>query len=155
MRKFAAVTALLFLTACSNVNNTQDKQIGTAAAGGLVGGLLMANSGQLVLTALVATLGARIGWEIGKQELLPSDISRFKTSAKLALEDSRDGQLYNWANPSTGVAGTIKPTRTYLAGDNIYCRDFEVKIAVDDNVKDVSTRACRLAGGPWYLDPNA
>ena len=155
MRKFAAIIALLFLTACSTTNNAQDTQIGTAAAGGLVGGLMMAKSGQLVLTALAATLGARIGWSIGKQELLPSDISRFKTSAKLALQDPRDGQLYNWANPSTGVAGTIKPTRTYHAGDNIYCRDFEVKIAVDDDVRDASTRACRVAGGPWYLDPNA
>lgn len=155
MRKSVAILALLFLAACSNANNAKDQQIGTALAGGLVGGLMMYKSGQLVLTALAASLGARIGWEIGKQELLPSDISRFKTSAKLALEDPRDGQLYNWANPSTGVAGTIKPTRTYYAGDNIYCRDFEVKIAVDEDIKDASTRACRLAGGPWYLDPNA
>ena len=155
MRKSVAILALLFLAACSNANNTKDQQITTALAGGLVGGLMMYKSGQLVLTALAASLGARIGWEIGKQELLPSDISRFKTSAKLALEDPRDGQLYNWANPSTGVAGTIKPTRTYYAGDNIYCRDFEVKIAVDEDIKDASTRACRLAGGPWYLDPNA
>ena len=155
MRKSVAILPLLFLAACSNANNAKDQQITTALAGGLVGGLMMYKSGQLVLTALAASLGARIGWEIGKQELLPSDISRFKTSAKLALEDPRDGQLYNWANPSTGVAGTIKPTRTYYAGDNIYCRDFEVKIAVDEDIKDASTRACRLAGGPWYLDPNA
>jgi surface antigen len=157
MRSFALIIVLLSLSACSHTDTTQANatKFGAAAAGALVGGLSVAQSGQLVLTALAATVGARIGYEIGAQQLTPSDVSRFKTSAKLAMEDPRDGLLHNWVNPLTGVAGTIKPTRTYYAGDDIYCRDFEVRIAVNDDVRDSSSRACRVAGGTWYLDPNA
>ena len=61
MRKSVAILALLFLAACSNANNAKDQQITTALAGGLVGGLMMYKSGQLELTALAASLAARIG----------------------------------------------------------------------------------------------
>ena len=157
MKNFAILISLLIMSACSHTsaNQVNATKIGSAAAGALVGGLSVARSGQLVLTALAATVGARIGYEIGKQQLTPSDVSKFKTTAKLAMEDSRDGLLYNWVNPLTGVAGTIKPTRTYYAGADIHCRDFEIRIAVNNDIRDSSSRACRMAGGPWYLDPNA
>ena len=159
MKKVLAITAILSLSACSNTHITQMNagQAGTTALGALVGGLTAgqfgSGTGQLIFTALGATLGASVGYSIGEQ-LVASDISRFRDSAKLAMEDAGDGQLYNWANPSTGVAGTIKPIRTYYVGENIYCRDFEAKIAVNEDIGEASSRACRIAGGPWYLKPN-
>ena len=82
MRSFALIIVLLSLSACSHTDTTQANatKFGAAAAGALVGGLSVAQSGQLVLTALAATVGARIGYEIGAQQLTPSDVSRFKTS---------------------------------------------------------------------------
>ena len=69
--------------------------------------------------------------------------------------DTADGQLFSWTNPTTGVAGTIKPTRTFYAGEDIYCREFEARIAVNEAIGTTTSRACRIAGGAWYLAPNA
>ena len=159
MKKIVAITALILLVACSKTHTTQMKSgpIATAAIGALVGGITAgqfgSGAGQLIFTILGGALGAGVGYSIGEQ-LVPSDLSRFRDSAKYAMDDTRDGELYNWTNPSTGVAGTIKPTRTYYAGENIYCRDFEAKIAVNQDIGEASSRACRVAGGPWYLEPN-
>ena len=159
MRKVVVIAAWISLVACSNTHVTQMKSgpITTAAIGALVGGITAgqfgSGTGQLIFTILGGTLGAGVGYSIGEQ-LIPSDLTRFRDSAKLAMNDTRDGELYNWTNPSTGVAGTIKPTRTYYAGENIYCRDFEAKIAVNQDIGEASSRACRVAGGPWFLEPN-
>ena len=159
MKKMVAITALILLVACSKTHTTQMKSgpIATAAIGALVGGITAGQNGSgagpLIFTILGGALGAGVGYSIGEQ-LVPSDLSRFQDSAKFAMDDTRDGELYNWTNPSTGVAGTIKPTRTYYAGENIYCRDFEAKIAVKQDIGEASSRACRVAGGPWYLETN-
>ena len=159
MQKMLAVLAVLSIAGCSNTHITQmnSGQIGTTALAALVGGLTAgqfgSGTGQLIFTAIGATIGAGVGYSIGEQ-LVPSDMSEFKDSAKVAMEITEDGQLYNWANPLTGVAGIIKPIRTYYAGNNIYCRDFEAKIAVNHDIGKAASRACRIAGGAWYLQPN-
>ena len=159
MKKIIAITALILLAACSKTHTTQIKSgpITTAAIGALVGGITAgqcgSGAGQIIFTILGGGLGAGVVYSIGEQ-LVPSDLSHFRDSAKYAMDDTKDGELYNWTNPSTGVAGTIKPIRTYYVGENIYCRDFEAKIAVNQDIGETSSRACRVAGGPWYLEPN-
>lgn len=155
MKKFMAMTFALFLSACSNSQMDPGRAVGTAVGaliGGYAGGQFGGGAGQMVFMAIGGTLGATAGYTIGSQ-LLPSDITRFRNSAKLAMEKNNDGQLLNWANPTTGVAGTIKPIRTYYVDNNTYCRDFEATIAVNTDIGETSARACKVAGGVWYFDP--
>ena len=160
MKRIVAIVFLLTISACTNTHKSQldagPIMLGTVGAivGGVTAGQFGSGAGQLIFTALGATVGGGVGYAIGKQ-LIPSDISRFNDSALLAMEETADGQLLSWKNPTTGVAGTIKPTRTYYAGKDVYCREFEAKIAVNDEVGAASSRACRIAGGAWHLLPSA
>lgn len=159
MKRIVAIVALLSISACTNTHKSQLDAgpivIGTVGAivGGVTAGQFGSGAGQLIFTALGATIGGGVGYAIGKQ-LIPSDISRFNDSALLAMEETADGHLFSWANPTTGVAGTIKPTRTYYAGEDVYCREFEARIAVSEEIGKASSRACRMVGGSWYLAPN-
>ena len=100
MKKIVAITVLILLVACSNTHTTQMKSgpITTAAIGALVGGITAgqfgSGAGQLIFTILGGALGAGVGYSIGEQ-LVPSDLSRFRDSAKFAMDDTRDGELYN------------------------------------------------------------
>ena len=160
MKRIVVIIVLLAMSACSNTHKSHLDAgpivIGTVGAliGGVTAGQFGSGTGQLIFTALGATIGGGVGYSIGKQ-LIPSDISRFNDSALLAMEDTADGQLFSWTNPTTGVAGPIKPTRTFYAGEDIYCREFEARIAVNEAIGTTTSRACRIAGGAWYLAPNA
>ena len=129
--------------------------VGTAVGaliGGFVGGYFGGGAGQVVFTLIGGAVGAGVGYSISNQ-LLPSDITRFRKSAKIAMENLSDGQLHSWANPLTGVAGTIKPVRTYYAAQGMFCRDFEATIAVTNGIGGATSRACRTTDGEWHLDP--
>ena len=159
MKKILVVIALLSVAACSSSQNAQTvnpgPMIGTAVGaliGGFAGGQFGGGAGQVVFTLVGGAIGAAAGFSISDQ-LLPSDITRFRNSAKLAMENTGDGQLHSWTNPLTGVAGTIKPVRTYYAAQDTYCRDFEATIAIKDDIGEASSRACKISGGSWYLDP--
>ena len=159
MKKTLAMFALLSLAACSNTQNSSTvnpgSMIGTAVGaliGGFAGGHFGGGSGHIVWILVGGAVGAAAGYSISDQ-LLPSDITRFRSSAKLAMENTGDGQLHSWTNPLTGVAGTIKPVLTYYAAQDTYCRDFEATIAIKDDIGEASSRACKNSGGLWYLDP--
>ena len=155
MKKFIAMAVALSLSACSNSQMDPGQMVGTtvgALIGGFAGGQFGGGAGQIVFMAIGGAVGAGAGYTIGSQ-LMPSDVKRFHNSAQIAMENTSDGQLLNWANPTTGVAGTIKPTRSYYAGQNTYCRDFEATIAVNSDIGEASARACKFAGGSWHLDP--
>ena len=96
-------------------------------------------------------VGAAYGVSIGEQ-LMPSDRTKFHQSAQFAMKNTTDGDMMNWINPETGVAGTIKPVRTYYAGQNTMCREFEASIAVQNQVGDANGRACKVGDGVWHLD---
>jgi len=154
MKKFMAMTVALSLSACSGSQIDPGQTVGTAVGtliGGFAGGQFGGGAGQIIFMAIGGVVGASAGYTIGSQ-LLPSDVKHFRNSAKLAMENTSDGQLLNWANPTTGVAGTIRPIRTYYAGQNTYCRDFEATIAVNADIGEASARACKVAGGAWNLD---
>ena len=160
MKKIIVLAVALSVTACANSKVTQNlnpsEMVGAAVGamiGGYAGGHLGGGAAQVMFTLVGGAVGAATGYSIASQ-LVPSDITQFRNSAKQAMENLNDGELQNWTNPSTGVAGTIKPIRSYHASQNAYCRDFEATIAVKRNVGETTSRACRVAGGPWLLEPN-
>ncbi|MEE2746186.1 MAG: RT0821/Lpp0805 family surface protein [Pseudomonadota bacterium] len=157
MRTLAVLVVILFSSACSSdqrPNMNAGQMVGTAVGalvGGFAGSHLGGSTGKLVFTVIGGTLGAVIGYSIGDQ-LMPSDYSHFEKSTRYAMEYTTDGQLHSWTNPMTGVAGTIKPLRTYYTDNNMYCRDFEATIAVNDEIGGTSAKACKAQGGGWYLE---
>ena len=158
MKKVMILGAALFLTACSGQQFTQQlspgKLVGAAAGafvGGYAGSQVGGGVGRLLFTVAGAVIGGGAGYSIGEQ-LLPSDRTQFRRSAQFAMSNSHDGHLTNWSNPKTGVVGTIKPIRTYYAGGDVFCRDFQASIAVRDQVGQANGRACKSGGNTWHLD---
>lgn len=157
MKKVMILTAALLLAACQNTQMNQGQIAGGlagAVVGGFAGSMFGGGTGQLLFILAGATVGGGAGYSIGDQ-LLPSDQTKFQQSTQHAMDNVGDGQLVNWINPQTGVAGTIKPTRSYYAGNNRYCRDFQASIAVNAGVGEGAGRACRIAGGAWFIDEKA
>ena len=157
MKKVLVLVAAISIAACSGQQINPGKMVG-AAAGALVGGYAGSQfgggAGNLIFIIAGGIVGAASGASIGEQ-LMPSDRTKFEQSAQFAMTNTSDGNMLNWINPETGVAGTIKPVRTYYAGQNTFCREFEASIAVQDQVAEANGRACKVGGGVWHLDNRA
>ncbi|MEK9677629.1 MAG: RT0821/Lpp0805 family surface protein [Rhodospirillaceae bacterium] len=158
MKKVMVLMAALSLAACADSEHFTPGQMAGAIAGGAVGvfagSQFGGGTGNLIFMIAGGLVGAGAGYSMG-DELLPSDKSTFERSTVYAMNHAADGQQVNWANPETGVAGTIKPTRSYYAGQDRYCRDFTASIAVKSGVGSGDARACRIAGGNWFIDERA
>ena len=154
MKKILVLGAALSTAACSGQHMNPSQMVG-AAAGALVGGYAGSHvgggAGNLIFMIAGGLVGAAYGVSIGEQ-LMPSDRTKFHQSAQFAMSNTTDGDMMNWINPETGVAGTIKPVRTYYAGQNTMCREFEASIAVQNQVGDANGRACKVGDGVWHLD---
>ena len=154
MKNILVLGAGISIAACSGHQMNPGQMVG-AAAGALVGGYAVSQfgggAGNLMFIIAGGLVGAASGVSIG-EHLMPSDRTKFQQSAQFAMSNTTDGDMMNWINSETGVAGTIKPVRTYYAGQNTFCREFEASIAVQNQVGDVNGRACKVGGGVWHLD---
>ncbi|MBT3990681.1 MAG: hypothetical protein HON14_16195 [Rhodospirillaceae bacterium] len=155
MKKGLIVALVLFLAACSGNNRLTTGQtigvIGGGIIGTYIGSQFGGGAGNLLFMAAGATLGGMAGFAYG-DSLIPSDRAKFKDSAKVAMDNVSDGQVYSWTNPDTGVAGTIKPTRSYYVDKGQLCRDFDASIAVDRQVGRTHGRACKISADAWFVD---
>ena len=155
MLKGLVLAIALFCTACSANNRMTNGQLIGAIGGGIIGTYvgtqLGGGSGTLVFLVAGATLGSLTGYAYG-DSLIPSDRVRFKDAAKVAMDNIKDGQVYSWINPETGVAGTITPVRSYYAEKNQMCRDFEATIAANTGVGKTKGRACKLGFDAWLVE---
>ena len=160
MKKIAVFASVILLFGCASSNNVQTRpteMVGAAVGalvGGYVGGKFGGGAANLIFTMLGGAVGAATGYSLASQ-LTPSDMARFESSTKHAMDTLEDGHVQPWNNPFTGVAGTIKPVRSYYAEDGVYCRDFEATIAVNSDIGETATRACKFAGGPWLFQGNS
>ncbi len=157
MRAIALILFLLFIGGCENLKAPTPKQtIGLSGAvsgamiGGFVGSQFGGGAGSIVFTIVGATLGGATGYYSVLKDLAPDDVSFFEKSASQAMEKTGDGQIYNWVNPKTGVAGTVKPTRSYLVSGGNVCREFVAIIASGKNIGRGNAMACRLEGS-WKI----
>ena len=154
LKKIVLLGAALLLAACSaqQINSRQMAGLTVGAlVGGYVGSHLGGGIGNVIFIIAGGLVGAESGYTISDQ-LLPSDRTKFHQSAQFAMNNTSDGNMFNWINSETGVAGTIKPLRTYYTGQNTFCREFEASIAVRDQVGEASGLACKIDGDFWRLD---
>jgi surface antigen len=155
MKKSLVIALALFLAACSGNNRMSNGQLIGSIGGGIIGTYVGSQfgggAGNLLFMVAGATLGGMAGYAYG-DSLIPSDRARFKDSTKLAMDNISDGQVYSWTNPDTGVAGTIKPTRSYYVEKGRLCRDFDASIAADHRVGRTKGRACKIGADAWFVD---
>ena len=155
MVKGLVLVIVLFCTGCSVNNRMTNGQLIGAIGGGIIGTYvgtqLGGGSGNLLFLVAGTTLGSLTGYAYG-DSLIPSDRVRFKDAAKVAMDNIKDGQVYSWTNPKTGVAGTITPVRSYYAEKDQICRDFEASIAVDSGVGRTKGRACKMGLDAWLVE---
>ena len=121
----------------------------------LTGALLLAACGQQNVNLDLSTgkvAGAGAGYTFG-DSLLPSDHAVFQEQTRRAMADAGNGQVVNWINPSTGVAGTITPTRSYYVGQGQVCREFQATISAPEGIGRGTGMACKVAGGAWQIKP--
>jgi len=161
MKKVMVLTGGILLAACSqqgvNLDLTTGKTVG-AGAGGIIGGLIGAQFGggigTILYTIAGVAMGAAAGYTYG-ESLLPSDHQTFHDQTKRAMAHAGNGQVVSWTNPSTGVAGTITPTRSYYLGQGQVCRDFQATISAPEGIGHGNGVACKMAGGAWQIRPPA
>lgn len=155
MKKGLVLALALFLVACGGNNRMTNGQmigvIGGGVIGTYIGSQLGGGAGNLLFMVAGATLGSMAGYAYG-DSLIPSDRAKFKESTKVAMDNIGDGQVYSWTNPDTGVAGTIKPTRSYYVENGQLCRDFDATIAVSEGVGRTQGRACKIGPDAWFVD---
>ena len=155
MSKVLLIIVSLVLTACTGKTDLTKGQvigiIGGGVIGSYVGNYLGSGSGNLLFMVAGASLGGLTGYAYG-DELVPSDQAEFKKSAKFAMDKMKDGEVYSWVNKDTGIAGTIKPTRSYYAQNGKYCREFLATISTIKNVGRADGLACKIGRNAWFVD---
>ena len=146
------LTAALSLSACEGTNVGTKQAVGTvggAVLGGLLGSQIGGGSGRLWATGAGAVLGALAGSEIGKS-LDRADKAYMGQTTQASLEHTRSGETSTWANPDSGHAGTVTPTRTYQR-NGTYCREFQQSVTIGGNTEQAYGTACRQPDGTWKI----
>jgi len=121
-----------------------------AALGGLLGSQIGGGSGKKFAIVGGVLAGGFIGNNIGKK-LDCADQDYHYDTTQSALEYKKSGGSAAWSNPDTGHAGSVTPTRTYIAADGRPCRDFTQTIIVDGQEESITDTACRQSDGTWQI----
>lgn len=101
---------------------------GPALAGGAVAGGI-ADSG------IIGSLGE-------------TDRQRAAQAEYYALETAEPGRAQNWANPQTGVGGTVVVGETYSINRS-QCRDYTHTVTISGGEQTLRATACRQPNGTW------
>ncbi|MGB0682441.1 MAG: RT0821/Lpp0805 family surface protein [Magnetovibrionaceae bacterium] len=152
-RLIAAMSAVLFLGACAEVQENPKTAIGTllgAGLGGLAGSQIGGGKGQLAAIGIGVLAGAWLGNEIGSS-LDAADKLMIENTTQQTLEDNRTGETSTWTNPDTGNRGAVTPTRTYVSTDGTNCREFETIVNIGGRDEVATGTACRQTDGTWRI----
>jgi surface antigen len=160
MKKFVAVSCVVALTACAEMDmqNANIGGIAGAVVGGLAGGMVGAEFGgglgQTLFMGAGALVGAGVGYEAGTL-LYPSDQAAYDNNARLALNHSTNGSVSQWSNPETGNGGIFTPTNAYVTADGRSCRGYRATLALKKEGAETGViahqdgTACQQADGSW------
>lgn len=160
MKKIAAVSCVIALTACADMDtqNLNAGGIAGAVVGGLAGGMIGAEFGgglgQTIFMGTGALIGAGVGYEVGTM-LLPSDQAAYDNNARVALNNAGNGTVSQWSNPETGNGGIFTPTSSFMTADGRSCREYRATIALKTNETETGIiarqngTACQQADGSW------
>ena len=141
-----ALTVTLALPGCATPGPREDSGM---VIGGLLGGVLGAQTGDRHLrpVAIIAgtLIGASIGGSIGSYM---DETDRLRTGQ--TLETVRTGVSSTWRNPDSGVQYQVTPTNTYETAQGP-CREYTMEALIGGRVEQVYGTACRQADGSWRI----
>jgi surface antigen len=148
-----AAAATLALAACAG-SGYGNKQVAGgllgAAGGAVLGSQVGSGNGRLAATAIGTLLGAVAGSSIG-QGLDRTDRAYAADAQQAALEQAPVGQTITWNNPDSGHSGEVTPTRTWQAGPDRYCREYQQTVIVGGMPQSGYGTACRQPDGSWQV----
>lgn len=142
-----AITLSLALPGCAAQGPREESGM---VIGGLLGGILGAQTGDRHLrpVAIIAgtLIGASIGGSIGSYM---DETDRIR--AGQTLESVRTGVSSTWRNPDSGVQYQMTPTNTYETAQGP-CREYTMEALIGGKREQVYGTACRQADGSWKIN---
>jgi len=142
-----AITLSLALPGCATQGPREESGM---VIGGLLGGILGAQTGDRHLrpVAIIAgtLIGASIGGSIGSYM---DETDRIR--AGQTLESVRTGVSSTWRNPDSGVQYQMTPTNTYETAQGP-CREYTMEALIGGKREQVYGTACRQADGSWKIN---
>ncbi len=147
-----ALTGLLALGACQNMQDSPKQNVGTilGGIGGAVAGAQFGKgSGQLAATAAGTLLGAFIGSEIGKS--LDRADRQAMSQATEQAQRAPIGETISWNNPDSGNHGSVTPVRDGRTDSGSYCREYRQTVVIDGRSEEAYGTACQQPDGSWRV----
>lgn len=141
----------LALTGCTS--DTGPKEVGGAAIGGALGGLLASSvfkgggSGAAIAAGVVG--GALLGGAAGRS-LDRTDRYNMQQAQSRAYT-APIGQQITWSNPESGNSGTFVPTRAGQGPRGEQCREFQQTIIIGGKPESGYGTACLQPDGAWKI----
>jgi surface antigen len=142
-----AITLSLALPGCAAQGPREESGM---VIGGLLGGILGAQTGDRHLRPIAIIAGTLIGASIGGSIGSSMDETD-RIRAGQTLESVRTGVPSSWRNPDSGVAYQMTPTRTYETAQGP-CREYTMEALIGGKREQVYGTACRQADGSWKIN---
>jgi surface antigen len=120
--------------------------------GGLLGGILGAQTGDRHLRPVAIIAGTLIGASIGGSIGANMDATD-RLRAGQTLETVRTGVPSTWRNPDSGVQYQMTPTKTIETAQGP-CREYTMDALIGGKREQVYGTACRQADGSWKMSNN-
>ena len=151
MKKLILVglVSLPLISGCASKMQT-GTALGALTGGALAYGLGQDSSKKELWTVLGIGLGAMIGQSIG-QQLDERDQYLMAQTFEFAMEKAPTNETAKWANPDTGVGGSVTPTKTYSTTEGTPCREFTTTVSIGGESEQAYGTACRQADGSWKI----
>jgi surface antigen len=149
-----AMSAALFLAACSHSYDSMGPRegIGTVAgavAGGAIGSTIGSGRGRVIATTVGAVAGGLIGMEVGRS-LDERDRQLAMQAEYRALEMGQAGRPIEWRNEQTGRYGEVVVGPGYQV-NQLDCRDYTHTVYISGQPQVARGTACREADDTWRI----
>lgn len=69
-----------------------------------------------------------------------------------ALDEGKEGQVYDWNNPGTGASGSVKLMSDPFSRENMMCRRAQFTIAAGGSSSVSTWMLCKLPEGWKFVD---
>ncbi len=148
-RKFLTLSVTLLCVALAGCAAQGPREESGMVIGGVLGGLLGAQTRDHHLRPIAIVAGTLIGASIGGTIGAYMDETD-RLRAGQTLETVRTGVSSTWRNPDTGVQYQFTPTNTYETTQGP-CREYTMEALIGGQREQIYGTACRQADGSWKI----
>jgi surface antigen len=78
-----------------------------------------------------------------------ADVAAASRTVQRTLETAPDGDHVRWRDAASGNAGSVRPVRTFIAGNGRICRDYDETLSIAGATTSRRNTACRDDDGYW------